>query len=107
MDVAYATLILDKIWHIGSGSLVLGRWHSHFDPLRERVSKRHIWVLLPHLPFPLWNLHILEGIANTIGKFVAVDEDFHLSFDKIMAQVLVDMGVSLGIPAKVEILCKE
>ena len=85
----------------------MGSWHSHFDPLREWVTKRHLWVLLPSLPFPLWNLNILEGIANTIGRFVAVDEDFHLSFDKMMAQVLVELDVSLGLPAEVEILCKE
>ena len=87
--------------------LVLGRWHSCFDPLRERVTKRHPWVLLPSLPFPLWNLNILEGIANTIGRFVAVDEDFHLSFDKRMARVLVEFDISHGLPAEVEILCKE
>ena len=89
------------------GSLVLGHWHSHFDPLRERVTKRHLWVLLPSLPFPLWNLNILEGIANTISHFVAVDDDFHLSFDKRMARVLVEMDISLGLPTDVEILCKD
>jgi len=71
------------------------------------VTKRRLWVLLPSLPFPLWNLNILEGITNTIGRFVAVDEDFHLSFDKRMAQVLVELDVSLGLPDEVEILCKE
>ena len=53
LDAAHASLILEKIWRIGLGSLVLGRWHSHFDPLRERVAKHHLWVLLPHIPFPL------------------------------------------------------
>ena len=107
MEAAHVTLILEQIWRISSGSLVLGRWHSDFDPLQERVSKRHLWVLLPHLPFPLWNLNIIEGIANTIGRYVTIDKDFHLSFDKRVAQVLVEMDISLSLLAEVEILCKE
>ena len=79
----------------------------HFDPLRERVTKRHLWVLLPSLPFPLWNQHILEGIVNTIGRFVAVDDNFHLAYDKSMARVFVEMDISLSLPADVEILCKD
>ena len=49
-----ASLILDKLWPILDGSLVLKKWHSGFDPLTERVTIRHLWVLLPALPFPLW-----------------------------------------------------
>ena len=71
------------------------------------MTKHQLWVLLTHIPFPLWNKHILEGIANSIGRFVAMDEDFHISFDKRMAQVLVELDISLGLPAKVEILCNE
>ena len=55
LEPEHCTRALEGIWRIGKGSLVLGRWHSNFDPLRERVTKRHLWVLLPHLPFPLWS----------------------------------------------------
>ena len=57
--------------------------------------------MLPHLPFPLWNKHVLEGIADSIGRFVAIESDFLLAFDKRIAQVLVEMDVSRGLPAKV------
>ena len=67
LEEEHYSRILDGIWRIGKGSLVLGRWHSKFDPLRERISKHHLWVLLPHLPFPLWSRQILEGTGNTIG----------------------------------------
>ena len=63
--------------------------------------------MLPHLPFPLWNKNVLEGIANSIGRFVAVETDFLLAFDKMIARVLVELDVSLGLPAEVEILCGE
>ena len=67
----------------------------------------HLWVLLPSLPFPLWNHSLLEGISNTIGWFITVEEDFMLTFDKRMGKILVEMDISEGLPTKVEILCQE
>ena len=61
----------------------------------------------PSLPFPLLHLNILEVIVNTMGRFVAVDEDFHLSFDKRVVWALVEMDISFVLPAEVEILHKE
>ena len=106
MEEEHASVIRDSLWRIGKGSLVLGIWHVHFDPLRERVMKHHLWVLLPSLPFPLWSKGILEGIANTIGRFVSIEEDFHLIFDERMAKVLVGIDISSGLPAEIKILCK-
>ena len=39
LDVDHCSQVLEGIWRIGKGSLVLGRWHTKFDPLRERISK--------------------------------------------------------------------
>ena len=77
-----ASQILGNLWTILNGSLVLTRWHSSFDPLTERVTIRHLWVLFPALPFPLWNKDILADLANMIGRFVALEKDFLLIFDK-------------------------
>ena len=60
--------------------------------------------MLPALPFPLWSRCILEGISNTIGRFVAVEEDFMHSFDKRMENILVELDISDGLPADIEIL---
>ena len=87
--------------------MVLDQWHTGFDPLRERITKHHLWALLPHLPFPLWNKQVLEGVANTIGRFIAVEADFLLDFDKRVTRVLVELDVSSGLLAEVEILCGE
>ena len=75
LEAEPATLVLDSLWKIGKGSLVLNQWHVAFDPLRERVFKRHMWVILSALPFPLWSKGLLEGIANTIGIFVVLEDD--------------------------------
>ena len=103
----HATQVLKQLWRVGKGSLVLDRWHANFDPARERIRKRHLWTLLPGLPFPLWNRSLLEGVGNTIGRFVALDEDFMNSYDKRLAKILVEIDISRGLPADVEILCKD
>ena len=98
---------MDTLWNIGSGSLVLNCWHSAFDPQRERVVKRHLWVLLPALPFPLWSQDLLVGVANTISCFVAMDEDFQLILDKRIAHFLVEMDLSRGLPVDIELKCDD
>ena len=59
------------------------------------------------LPFPLWNRSLLEGIGNTIGRFVVVEDDFMNVYDKRIAQILVEMDITKGLPAEVEILCRD
>ena len=104
LDPEHCTRVLDCMWRVGNGSLVLGRWHSKFDPLKEPIRKRHLWVLLPQLPFPLWSKPILEGIGNTIGRFVSVDDDFMLVYDKRVARILVEFDITRGLPAEIELL---
>ena len=71
------------------------------------MVKRHLWVLLPALPFPFWSRDLLVRVENTIGHFVTVDDDFQLIYDKRMACVLVEMDLSRGLPAEIDILCNE
>ena len=73
----------------------------NFDPTRERVKKRHLWNLLLGLPFSLWNRSLLEGVGNTIGRFVAVEEDYMNAYNKRMAKILVELDVTLGLPAEI------
>ena len=60
---------------------------------------------MPALPFPLWSKDILTGIANTIGRFVALEKYFPTSFDKRTARVLVELDVSRGLLPEIEINC--
>ena len=73
----------------------------------RKGKEAHLWALLLGLPFPVWNRSLLEGIGNTIGRFVAVEEDFMNTYDKRMAQILVELDITKGLPAEVEILCHE
>ena len=78
---------------------------THCITYKEQIIKRHLWVLMPALPFPLWSKDILIGIANTIGRFVALEKYFHTSFNKRTARVLVELDVSRGLFPDIEIDC--
>jgi hypothetical protein len=45
-----STLILNKFWSYGGGSLMLKRWRVGFNPETEYFSFRHLWILLSGLP---------------------------------------------------------
>ena len=107
LDNKDRTFILHYLWPILNGYLVHSYWYADFSPTREWVIKRHLWVFLLGLPFPLQNCSLLEDIGNTIGRFVAIEEDFMNTYDKRMAKILVEMDISKGMPADVEILCLE
>jgi hypothetical protein len=95
--------VLDRAWLFGKGSLVLQRWHVAFNPLREPILKRHLWMLIPGLPLHLWSKEILVEIANKVGKYIYVDEDALFSLDRKMARVLVEFQVMGGLPEEIDI----
>ena len=49
----------------------------------------------------------MEGIGNTIGRFVAIEDNFQHTFDKRMDKILVEMDLVSSLPADIEILCLE
>ena len=71
------------------------------------MTIRHLWVLFPTLPYPLWNKDILVALANLIGCFVALEKDFHLIFDKRMAKVLVEIDITKGLIPDIDIVCRD
>ena len=105
LEESDALLILDKLWLVLDGFVVLKKWQSGFDPLTERVTVRHLWVLLPALPFPLWNKDVLINLTNLLGRFVALERDFHLIYDKRLAKILVEVDITKGLISKIDIVC--
>ena len=49
----------------------------------------------------------MEGIGNTIGRFVVVEDDFLHTYDKWMAKILVEMDLISRLLTEIEILCLE
>lgn len=61
-------------------------------------------MLLPSFPLDLWTQNILEGLANSIGKFIRIDRDSLHGMNKTMARVMVELNISEGIPTEIEVI---
>ena len=78
--VEYWKILIEyKFWVIESGTLVVFRWHSGFNPWKERLKKMNIWVVLLGFPLPCWNLAIFMVVAKAIGHFILIEEYFMLA----------------------------
>lgn len=104
---ADATQILAGLWLCGKSSLVLKRWHDSFDPAKERLLFRHLWVLLPGFPLHFWTLDVCVGIGNRLGRFLFVDESIFSSADKRVARILVEIDISQGLLEELTIVWRE
>ena len=78
-----------------------------FRPTQGTSEETSSMGFVPIPSFSSMELYMLEFIGNTIGHFVTVEEDFMNSYDKRMAKILVEMDISVGLLADVEILCHE
>ena len=83
--------------------LMLKPWHPKFCPDSESFEKIPIWVRLPYFPLHLWFNSCLETIGNSLGEFLLVDEGSSNLLHSTYAQILVEMNISLGLPADIEI----
>jgi hypothetical protein len=99
-----ASLLLSKLWIYGGSSLMLKRWRLAFNPDTEYFQHRHIWVLLPDLPLHLWNDAALTAIGNSLGTFIALDQQLLKGQWRKMARVLVAMDITTGLPESLEIV---
>ena len=53
-----------------------------FNPILQKVYKRHLWLLLSGLPIQFWSEEILINLGNHLGKFIVIDKDNMRSGDK-------------------------
>jgi len=68
-----AERVLQQVWVVNDGSLMLKCWHLVFNLEKENVRLRHLWVLLLGCPLALWSLEAFKLIEHAIGKFLHVD----------------------------------
>ena len=89
---------------IGHGSLVLERWHVGFDPLMSSLSKRHLWVILLNFLVHCWNLKGFMSVVNSLGRFILMEDEQLLGFERVSPMVLVEMEVDECFPAELEVI---
>jgi hypothetical protein len=88
---------------LGKGYVVLQRCHLAFNPHSEPILKRHLWLFLLGLPLHLWTKEVLADIANTVGRFISVDEDGLFTLNRKMARVLLEFHVARGLLKEIDI----
>jgi len=57
-----------------------------------------VWVRICRLPMNFWDPEILEGIGNTIGKFVKIPETTKRGRYTLYARICVYMNIEEPIP---------
>lgn len=78
-------------------------WHFDFDPLSEKFNKIPVWVRLRNLPLHLWADSFFDEIGDAIGSFIMVDNDSNGLYHTTFARILVELDVSMGLPAEIAI----
>jgi len=60
-------------------------------------------VKLPNLLMELWNEKGVESLEDRIGKFIDLEEGFHLKFDRKVVKILVKTDLEKGLSEELEI----
>ena len=82
--------------------MVLIHFHIDFNPWKEKLEKRNLWVLLPGFPLPCWNLVGFMAVAKDIGRFILIEEDFLIAIDRCLPRMLVEVDISKVLPVDLE-----
>jgi hypothetical protein len=85
--------ILNSVWIVKGGSLMLKRWHVAFNPEKELIRFRHLWVIIPGCPLAIWNREAFMEIGNTIGKFLYVDPGLLAGTDRRVGKFLAEVEI--------------
>lgn len=98
-----ASRILAGVWLCLKGILMLKRWTQHFDPHKENIHFRCLWVLLSGLLIEFWNWDVFAAIGNDLGHFLIVDKKCLGVEDKRVGKVLVELDMFKGLRDEMEI----
>lgn len=79
------------------------RWYPALCLRTEQQNRRNMWVMLPGFPLELWSKEVFTNIANSLGRFVFLQEASLIEVEKIMARVLVQTDVLEGLPGTLKI----
>ena len=73
-DVEY--VLNHRPWYVASQIFTLRRWEPTFHPATSIIDQLLVWVRFPFLSFHYWNEKGIKGLANDIGVFERLDDDF-------------------------------
>lgn len=70
-----------------------------FDPEREQLGARPIWLKLSQLPMHLWTEDIFQRIGDNLGKFLDYYQSFIEASNMSFAWVLIFLDTREGLVA--------
>jgi hypothetical protein len=85
------------------GALCSNAWHVAFNPEKELIRYRNLWVLMPGCPLAVWNREAFMEIGNSIGKFLYVDPGLLAGSDRRMGKLLVEVDMFDGLSPEIEL----
>ena len=78
----------------GNGSLMMKIWKYDFNAMIKGIKLRHLWVLLPVLPFVLWNKEALVVVRNHLDRFPHLEENILFGVEKKVGMILEEIDMS-------------
>eukprot|EP00253_Pinus_taeda_P024239 PITA_24239 len=94
------TIISAGPWFWGTSGLSMTPWFPDFDPNKMTVSRMPVWVRLYNLPLHFWSERFLEGIGNSIGKYIKTDLERIEERIYTFAHICVEVDLSKGLPKR-------
>lgn len=89
-------------WFWGSTRLFITPWFPDFDANTMEITKMSVWVWLYNLPLHFWNEHVLEGIENTIGRYI---KTYIQQLEEIIftfSWIYVEVDLNKGLPESIQ-----
>jgi len=101
------TIISIGPWFSGTAGLFMTPWFKDFDPNKMTVTKMPVWVRLHNLPLHFWSERVLEGIGNSIGKYIKTDLERIDERLFTFARICVEVDLSKGLPDNIRLIYKQ
>ena len=83
--------------------LFLRQWEECYNPEQEKIFAAPIWVRLFGLPMDFLDPEILEGIGNSLGKFVKIADSTSRGRYTYFSQICVYMNIFEPLPKMIEL----
>ena len=78
----------------------LARWDAEFNPKKDS-SYKPVWIELPKLPLILFQPKLLKVVAESIGKFLDMDNFTRNLLRPSVAKICVLMDISKTLPENI------
>lgn len=88
-------------WFWGSTGLFITSWFPEFDARSMQITRMSVWVRLYNLLLHFWNEGVLEGIGNSLGRYIKIDIQRLDERIFTFARICVELDLSKGLPESI------